>query len=239
MLNKKTKTKINKPNNVGNIASLKKEDDVVLVDKQNTKNVLTSFYFTDYTNSKAMRSFIQKIKSQIRSSNEYKDYIGHLNYIIGINSCQVFGNITDSDEVTLEYHHYPFTIDNIIEICINRRIQQKEQFCSMDIIEEVLNLHKLNKIGLVKLCKTAHQLVHDGKIFIKLESVFGKVQEFIEEYEDAIPDEMIDKYNQLIEMNDIDFNEYIIGLIEQNPEIKDELMEENQKLIEFNNPNDD
>lgn len=210
---------------------MKKDDNIVLSVKGDSKNIIESFYFTEFSDTKAIKSFIKKIESQIRKSNEYRDYIFHLDKEIGINQCAVFGNISDSDEVTLEFHHYPFTLYDIVEICVNNRIMNNEKFCSMDVIYEVLKLHEKNEVGLVKLCKTAHELVHDSKIFIKLESVFGKVNEFIEDYKNAIPDDLIEKYNKLIDMNEIDFQEYILETKKHNFEIEDKLQEEEIKLL--------
>jgi len=222
--------KLNKPNEVNNIISMKKKDDIVLSNKKD-RNVLGSFYFEDISDTKAIKYFIKKIESQIRSSKEYKEYIRHLCQDIGINHCAVFGNISDSDEVTLEFHHYPFTLYDIVEICVNRRLMKGEKICSMDIIDEVLKLHERNEVGLVKLCKTAHELVHAGKIFIKLESIFGKVNDFIDYYQDYIPEDIIENYNKLIDMNEIDFNEYILSVKKEALQIETNIPEEELKLL--------
>ena len=104
----------------------------------------------------------------------------------------------------------------------------------MDVIDEVLKLHQKNQVGLVKLCKTAHELCHDGKIFIKLESIFGKVNEFIEDYKEYIPEDIIENYNKLIDMNDIDFQEYILDVKKQALQIEDDIPEIELKLISEN-----
>ena len=202
---------INKPNEVNNIISLNKKDDVVIARKGDSKNIIGSFYFTQWSEAKEVKAFIKNVEKQIRMSKEYKYYLGHLNNEIGIHSCSVFGNLSDDiDGLTLEYHHYPFTLYDIVEICMNKRILNDEKFTSMDIIDEVLKLHELNEVGLVKLSKTAHELVHAGKIFIKLESIFGDVNKFVEKYKDYIPDETLINYNNLIDMNENKFDENII-----------------------------
>jgi len=202
---------INKPNEVNNIISLNKEDNVVIARKGDSKNIIGSFYFTQWSDAKETKAFIKNVEKQIRMSKEYKMYIGHLNNNIGIHECSVFGNLSDEiDGLTLEFHHYPFTLYDIVEICMNKHILNDEKFTSMDIVYEVLHLHELNQIGLVKLSKTAHELVHAGKIFIKLESIFGDVNKFLEKYKDYIPDETIMNYNNLIDMNNTNFDESII-----------------------------
>lgn len=224
--------KINKPNETNNIISMKRlDDDVDLAIKGNSKNIIGSFYFDDFSNTKSVNKFIRNIESRIRTSKEYNDYIGFLNNELRIDRCSIFGNITNDDDVSLEFHHYPFTLYDIVEIVINDKVKRNEKFTSFDIISEVLDLHKKNMIGLTKLCKTAHELVHDGQIFVKLESVFGKVNSFIEIYEDSIPEELKKKYNDLIEMNELDLKNYALYLKEHNPEIEINIDEESNTLM--------
>jgi hypothetical protein len=202
---------INKPNEVNNIISMNKDNDVVIARKGDSKNIIGSFYFNQWSDSKEMKMFIKNIERQIRMSNEYKTYIGHLNNEIGIHNCAIFGNLSDSiDGVTFEFHHYPFTLYDIVEICINKRLMNNENFTSLDIAYEVLKLHELNQVGLVKLSKTAHELVHAGKIFIKLESIFGDVNAFVNKYEGYISEDIKENYNKLIDMNNNEFDESII-----------------------------
>ena len=85
---------------------------------------------------------------------------------------------------------------------VSYRIIKKENFTSFDICKEVLNLHSLNLVGLVPLCITEHQLVHDGVRFIPLTSTFGKIKEFVDIYFEAIDDNLIEKYNELVEMTE-------------------------------------
>lgn len=230
--------KINKPNETNDIISLPtNEGNINLALKNNSRNIIGSFYFNSFSDIKAIKKFIKNIESRIRASNEYKDYIGHLNNSIGINRCSIFGNITNEDEVSLEFHHYPFTLYEIVEIVINDKVKKGEQFTSFDIIDTVLDLHAKNMIGLVKLSKTAHELVHAGQIFVKLDSVFGKVNDFIEMYKqtDSIPLEIIENYNKLIEMNQMDFKNYALYIKNSVPELNLEISEEEELLkLEIN-----
>lgn len=224
--------KINKPNETNDIISLPKKDgNIELALKNNSRNILSSFYYEDFSNVKNIKKFIKNIEGQIRRSKEYKEYICHLDRVIGLNRCSLFGNITDDDEVTLEFHHYPFTLYDIVEIVINDKVEKQKKFTSFDIISEVLELHRQNKVGLVKLSKTAHQMVHAGQIFIKLDSLFGRVNDFTNEYIESIPDEIIEKYNRILEINKMDFKNYALYIKESNPNLKITINEETQNLI--------
>ena len=205
---------ISKPNDINNLTSLKKDNNIVIAPKQNKENILGSFYFSQWTDTKEIKSFIKNIEKQVRTSKEYTAYIGHLNNEIGIHSCAVFGNLTDEIEgLTLEYHHYPFTLYDIVETVVNKKIINDERFTTFDVTDEVLKLHQKNHVGLVKLCKTAHELVHAGQIYVNLKSVFGDVNSFINVYSSYIPDETIINYNKLIDMSKHDYDEHILEII--------------------------
>lgn len=207
---------ITKPNDTNNITSLNRNNNIVMTPKEDRNNVLGSFYFSQWTEPKEIKSFIKNIERQIRTSKEYKTYIGHLNNEIGIHSCAIYGNLTDDIEgLTLEYHHYPFTLYDITEIVVNKKIMNDEKFTTLDIIDEVLKLHEKNRVGLVKLCKTAHELVHAGAVFVKIESIFGDVQSFVQEYINYFPDEIVENYNKLIEMNKHGYDEKILEIIKK------------------------
>jgi len=192
--------KINKPHEMNNIISFKKNDNIYLQDKNVDNSVLETFYFEDFFNPKRMKKFIKAVESMVRQSEEYSHYLGILTNTQHIDSCSVLGNIKDG-EATLEYHHYPFTLYDICEIVIEKNIKENKKFTTFMIASQVIQLHYDNKVGLVKLSKTIHELVHDGKIFIPLESIAGDVNSFVEEYLDVIPRELIKKYNDLIDMN--------------------------------------
>lgn len=190
--------KINKVIEFGNIKSMNKDSNLVLVN-DNDKNIIGEFYFDCNCDGKVIRKFIKKVESSIRKSIEYTKYLGYLNNELGIHQDSVKAGITDNN-ATLEYHHYPFTLYDIVEIVVNKKIMNKEQFNSFSITKEVLQLHYDNKIGLVKLSKTMHELVHSGELYIPMDSVFGNVNEFINDYYDYIFPELIEKYNSLINL---------------------------------------
>ena len=191
---------INKNISLGNIKSMNKSDNNIILINKNNENIVDELYFHDENNIKMIQRYIKKIEKDIRKSDEYSKYIGYLNNEIGIDRCSIKGNIKGSD-ATLEFHHYPFTLYDIVEIVMNKYIIENKKFTTFTITEEIMKLHYDNKIGLVKLSKTMHELVHSGEIFIPLDSIFGNVNEFINDYYNYIFPDLIEKYNQLIELN--------------------------------------
>ncbi|QXN67837.1 hypothetical protein FPHOBKDP_00083 [Listeria phage LPJP1] len=168
--------KINKNKTVSNIVSISKDGNIILKDKNYTSdNFLDSFYIKSL-DSKSMNKFIKNIESLIRTSLEYSRYIGYLSTVQNINTDAIMANI-NSDDASLEFHHYPFTLYDIVEIVINKNIALQENFTSISIAREVLKLHYDNMIGLSRVSRTVHQLAHAGEIFIPLDSIFGRVND--------------------------------------------------------------
>ena len=91
----------------------------------------------------------------------------------------------------MEFHHYPFTLYDIVTIVMNSHVINKTPFTSFSIAKEVMQLHYRNIIGLVPLTKTTHELAHEGEIFLSTKQVFGNYKQFISEYGNAIPAELM------------------------------------------------
>lgn len=193
------KRKINKLRNFENIQSKKKSNNQILVNKEDY-NQVGSFYF-DPDDTKEIKSFIKNVQRLVRSSEEYKRYISYLNSELELESDSFMGNIT-SESASLEFHHHPFTLYDIVEIIVNKHIMEDTDITSISIAEEVLKLHFDNLVGLVKLSATNHELVHEQKLFIPHDMIFGNVNEFVNIYYDYIYDDMIDKYNKLINIDE-------------------------------------
>ncbi|WPH64119.1 hypothetical protein [Staphylococcus phage vB_StaM_PB50] len=195
------KVKLNKNNKINNVL-IKKDsnNNTILVNKQ-SKFQISSLYF-EIESENSLKKFIKNVEGLVRRSNEYKKYLSILKEGYNLKNDIIMSNITE-DMATTEYHHFPFTLYEIVEIVTNKAIMEDEQFTSIDIAERVLKLHFENKVGLVLLTKTNHQLAHAGKIIIPLSSIFGKVNEFVSYYKDYILDHQIEQYNELIEASDI------------------------------------
>ena len=191
--------KINKTKTVNNITSLPTANgDVTLINNKN-RNLVGRFFFTSM-DGKDTKRFIKNVERLVRSSPSYKKYIAYLGDQ-GLVNDVVYSKIT-AEKATLEFHHYPFTLYDIVEIIVNYHLKHKEKFTSLSIAEEVIQCHFDNLIGLARLSKTSHQLTHAGKLFVPLDSVFGNVNEFVSKYYDGFFPDQIDTYNNLIKMDE-------------------------------------
>ena len=191
--------KINKTKTVNNITSLPTANgDVTLINNKN-RNLVGRFFFTSM-DGKDTKRFIKNVERLVRSSPSYKKYIAYLGDQ-GLVNDVVYSKIT-AEKATLEFHHYPFTLYDIVEIIVNYHLKHKEKFTSLSIAEEVIQCHFDNLIGLARLSKTSHQLTHAGKLFVPLDSVFGNVNEFVNKYYDGFFPDQIDTYNNLIKLDE-------------------------------------
>jgi hypothetical protein len=174
-----------------------------LIEFDNLENF--DYKFDNYDNEKALMKYIKGIESLVRHSLEYKRYIRYLKDTQDLTNCAFFKkiNIKDLEKTGIEFHHYPFNLYEIVYTVVN---EQSNFLCdpvnTFMVCNEVMKLHYENKVGLVPLSKTLHQLAHNGEIFINFDSVFGDFKIFIEEYEDFINPDLLEAYNKLEELSD-------------------------------------
>jgi hypothetical protein len=186
-------------NNIVNIQSVKNNDNILL--KNMDGYFQEKFYFNDIYDDSKRKKLATAVKKLVRSSEEYSNYIGFLKSELGLTHCAILGNV-EKDDATLEFHHYPFTMHDIVELSINRHILLGKKFNSYTLINDIIQDHYNNIVGLVPLSLTVHQLVHAGQIFVNLSQVYGNINAFMEKYSFAMNDDMIDKFNKLVEYSE-------------------------------------
>jgi hypothetical protein len=188
-----------KVNNIVNIQSVQSEDNIRV--KNMDGYFEEKFYYTDIYDEAKLKKLRTSIKAQVRGSDEYSHYIGFLKNDLGLTHCAILGNV-DQEDASLEFHHYPFTMHDIVELSISRHILLGKKFNSFTLVNDILQDHYNNIIGLVPLSLTVHELVHAGEIFVNLNQVYGDINAFMEKYSFAMNDEMINKFNQLVEYSE-------------------------------------
>ena len=149
---------------------------------------------------KELKRFISSVERFIRSSNDYKRYLGFLKCEVGMNRCSVLGNV-DGCTATIEMHHYPFTLFQICECVIDHMVATNKNVNTFSVAKEVMRIHFENYVGLVPLSKSVHQMVHKGAIFIDIRQVFGNVKKFVELYGSYIAKPEMEKLDQIIELS--------------------------------------
>lgn len=198
-------------NKIGNVQSYTNSNDNLLI-KSSSALYAESFYFNNVLDEKAVNKFIKNTEKLIRTSKEYTGYIALLrsNYDI-LNYDNMLSNISIND-ASLEFHHYPFTLYEIVDIVLSYHLIKKDKITSFSLAKEIMELHFKHKVGLVPLTHTLHELAHDGSIFISKTQVFGDYQWFADKYSIALSADNKNKLQQLEEMSSMKIQKDLRGL---------------------------
>lgn len=178
------------------LKTIKKE--TLEVDSSNKASMLVP----DLNNAVAKTNFIKNVEKMVRGSLEYRKYIGFLKTNLNLTKCRFLENVDVSKlkKTHIEMHHYPFTLYDIVEIVTDKVDAEGGILNELVVAEEVMKLHFENKIGLVPLTITVHQLVHEGQLFVPSTFVHGEYKKFMKEYDEYIID-LHRNYVQSIETN--------------------------------------
>lgn len=151
------------------------------------------------TDNKEKDKFIKSIERIIRQSYEYKNFIGILKNVYGYTNSTFFKRIDIRDTKTpIEFHHYPFTLYDLVSIEVDFEIDKGEtEIDPIKIAERVMKYHYQLMVGLVPLSETEHELVHDGKKFVNIDEVKGDFEAYLEKFDHKIPDEFKEKIQNL------------------------------------------
>ena len=169
----------------------------------NVSEKVDLFEEIDKENAKERKKIITKIEGIVRRSPEYTALIGYMKNNLNLTSCLFHKdvNISELKKTTLEFHHYPFTLYDIVDTVLNKYLENHTKINPFEIAEEVMKLHYELKIGLVPLSKTIHQLAHSGKIFINLNLVTQSYLKFIASYSKYINPELIENWKNLKDLS--------------------------------------
>jgi len=172
--------------------------EILEVDSSNKVSMIVP----DLNNAIIKTNFIKNVEKMIRGSLEYRKYIGFLKTNLNLTKCKFLENVDISNlkKTHIEMHHYPFTLYDIVEIVTDKIDAEGGILNELVVAEEVMKLHFENKIGLVPLTITVHQLVHEGQLFIPSTFVHGEYKKFMKEYDEYIID-LHRNYIQSIETN--------------------------------------
>lgn len=161
----------------------------------------------DPEDSKTFPKVINTIKSMCRTSNEYKALMIFLKEHRDFNQSFLYTGIkkTYEKKFTIEIHHTPFVLEDIVATVINKRMANGESMAFVDICNEIMWLHYSGLVGLIPLDKTHHALIHSEnapEVFIPLQYIdFGDFHEFYVQYKPFIPDNVKDTYSYLQDLS--------------------------------------
>ena len=155
-----------------------------------------------FRNNKERFRYVTMVKNMIRSSPEYREYIKFLKKYMHMDKCIVFSNLcTENKHYRIELHHSPFTLAEIINTVVSKRQELGESLNPYFVAEEVMELHYDDKVGLINLSITAHELAENGRIFIPLQWIYQRYDLFVEEYEEYMDSTLKSKIEMIIQMS--------------------------------------
>ncbi len=164
------------------------------VEAEDDPNVAISLYkdLEYFEDAKVYSQFVKKCETKVRTSPDYKIYIGYIKGIIGINFCQACPNIYDTD-ATVELHHGPiFTLYDIVSVILNNKLRTGQKISTAKMVNSVIQEHFDLHVQTVMLATTNHEAAHNRDLFLHVNQGFGNLNEFIEIYQNDLED--IHKY---------------------------------------------
>jgi len=172
------------------------------------------YFDYDLSDDKEYNKFIEAVKKDAHNSFEYKQMVKYLRDYVDMNQCAFFKNVSneDSTKIRIEIHHEPFSIHDIINIVVRKRMDLRESMEVESCSREVMYLHYNMMVGLIPLSETVHELVHNQFLFVPTTHVYGKYKEFMNRYDPWIlPEqkEIISKIEEYSTEIDDDYKEIL------------------------------
>lgn len=185
--------------------------DIIKYDAKNTivrsPNAATDLFFYQtketFMDVDTYRNFLKNAESRFRASKEYKLYKHYLIEYLGIDRCQIFGNITVED-ADIELHHNILGLFDICLLISSHIINTVGIISTFDLIQLLIQEHWNNRVGVTFLSKTAHQkFTNDPDAYLPPDMTFGKWWELLSMYRYGITYDIankvikyINKYNK-------------------------------------------
>lgn len=139
------------------------------------------------------RNFLRNAETRFRATREYKAYKSYLIEYLGINRCQIFGNITTED-ADIELHHNVLGLFDICLLICGHVINTVGMITTFDLVQLLIQEHFANRVGVTFLSKTAHQIyTNDPNGYIPPEMTFGAWWELLGYYRYGITFEIANK----------------------------------------------
>lgn len=157
-----------------------------------------------FEDEKARKAYIKSVERLVRTSPEYTKFIKYLRSDLSFNSCAILNEL-NTENVSIELHHFPFNLYEIVESVITKRIDQEKPLTTFSVSEEVMILHYTNSVGLIPLSKTMHELAHSSKSALSIDPrmVVGDFNTFFNEYGVHLSSKALENFQKWKEFSDM------------------------------------
>ena len=162
----------------------------------------------DLEDSKSVTRYVKAIKSVVRGSKEYKDFVRFLKGKLNLNGCMFFPKIKKyrDSKISIEMHHTGFVMEDIIRTILTYRYKNNLDYDVQSVSEHIMLEHYKGNISLTCLSATMHDLIHEDEsnLFIPLQYCdFGDINKFYSEYKDSVDKETVKKFEQYKVLSDV------------------------------------
>lgn len=153
--------------------------------------------FTKNLSSKDWLRFITAVKGLIRSSYEYKLWVGQCKELLQLRNCSFLGDV-DDESTDIEIHHAFLGLHDIVEIVADHLIATQGHVTSMTLCHEVMSAHYNGMVAIVPVSITVHELIHAGKIRVHYQQVYGDLKQFLLLYKKGVRPQHLEKLRKAI-----------------------------------------
>ena len=178
------------PNESGSIPievqNIEPEDDNIEVLGSNQQYSL-AMYMDKNVDSKYLTKFIKAVEKFVRQNDDYRMWLSALREEPQLSQDAFLHNIS-SQEAEIQLHHFPFNLYNIVQVITESMLAKNERVSTFIVADRVIRLHFDGVVGLVPLSITMHQLAHLGKVKFLRSQIYGKWEQFYNEYKDYMDD---------------------------------------------------
>ena len=157
---------------------------------------------------KSYKHYIDDIEKAVRRSLEYRKFIAYIRDYMQMNQCAFIQGVdnTETFDIKIEVHHYPFSLHDIVETVVRKRQYYKESLEVQMVAKEAMQLHYKFMVGLISLSETVHEVAHSSRLFIPVDKVMGRYNIFVQYYEpfiDASLLEILDRIENILKKNKV------------------------------------
>lgn len=152
------------------------------------------YEFSGFYDEKVFDRFIKAVERIVRKDPSYLNYVRQVKEReVSLTRDVVLHNLSSMD-ATIELHHHPLTLYDIVGIIALHNFNNDIKFTSFSLAKQVIKAHYNNMIGLAPMTTTTHQLAHINldrntkKRYINItkNQIFGKYELFVETYQDGL-----------------------------------------------------
>lgn len=157
----------------------------------------------DLNDEKDYKKYIIDVERECRNSFEYRQFVNYLRDNMNMNCCSFYENVNnvESYKIRIELHHSPFTLYDIAIIVTNKRLRTGEPMDVELVAKEIMLLHYSLLIGIIPLSQTVHELVHNNYLFVPIQNVLGKVDEFVDRYGEYMTPQQHDSLDNIKQLS--------------------------------------